>query len=295
MVAVDGSTLPISIDANDIETYSFNRGKNKKGYNAFHLHASYDLLEHTYDDVIIEGEAKYNENAAFIDIIDRYTGKKAIFIADRNYESYNLFEHISHSDNKFLIRIKNYDSNGMLKGMHISLSGECDVDVSRIVTFKHTKEVKKNSEKYRFFPKKIRFEYLNNNVPYYRFKCRIVRIKISNDNYECIAINLDRDEFSLEKIKKIYTMRWEIETAFRELKYTIGLNAFHAKKRELIKQEIYARLILHNFCERIIRKIEIPKKERKYQYQVNFTRSIHILRDFLKIKKVENIHLILNH
>lgn len=35
-------------------------------------------------------------------------------------------------------------------------------------------------------------------------------------------------------------MRWGIETAFRELKYTIGITAFHAKKRELIKQEIYA-------------------------------------------------------
>ena len=27
------------------------------------------------------------------------------------------------------------------------------------------------------------------------------------------------------------------------------------------------------------------QKERKYQYQVNFTRSIHILRSFLRIKK----------
>lgn len=155
LVAIDGSTLPISIDVNDIETYLFNCGKNKKGYNAFHLHASYDLLEHTYDDIIIEGEAKYNENAAFIDIIDRYTGKKAIFIADKNYESYNLFEHVSHSDNKFLIRIKDYDSNGMLKGMHISLSGECDVDISRIVTFKQTKEVKKYPENIDFFLKKF--------------------------------------------------------------------------------------------------------------------------------------------
>lgn len=139
LIAVDGSTLPIAIDANDIETYSFNRGKNKKGYNAFHLHASYDLLEQNYDDIIIEGEAKYNGNVAFIDIIDGYTGKKAIFIVDRNYESYNLFEHVSHLDNKFLIRIKDYNRNGMLKGMHISLSGECDVDVSRIVTFKKKK------------------------------------------------------------------------------------------------------------------------------------------------------------
>lgn len=90
-----------------------------------------------------------------------------------------------------------------------------------------------------------------------------------------------------KKSKKLYNIRWGIEIAFRELKYAIGLNAFHAKKRELIKQEIYARLILHNFCERIIRKIKIPKKERKYHYQVNFTRSVHILRSFLRIKKVE--------
>lgn len=31
---------------------------------------------------------------------------------------------------------------------------------------------------------------------------QIVRIKIGDDNYKCIVTNLDRDEFSLEKIKK---------------------------------------------------------------------------------------------
>jgi len=57
----------------------------------------------------------------------------------------------------------------MLKGMHISLSGECDVDVSRIVTFKK-KEVKEHPEKYKFFPEKIRFDYLDNDVPYCHFQ-----------------------------------------------------------------------------------------------------------------------------
>ena len=37
-------------------------------------------------------------------------------------------------------------------------------------------------------------------------------------------------------------MRWGIETAFRELKYAIGLTCFHAKNPEYIKQEIYAKL-----------------------------------------------------
>ena len=120
--AIDASTLPISYNNSDTETYSFNHGIDKKGFNAFHLNAAYDLLEHTYDDVIIEGESKYNENAAFIDIVDRYKNKNTIFIADRNYESYNLFEHVVHSKNKYLIRIKDFNSNGMLRGMHITLS-----------------------------------------------------------------------------------------------------------------------------------------------------------------------------
>jgi len=37
-------------------------------------------------------------------MVYRYKGKKAIFIADRGYESYNNFEHVVHSGNKYLIR-----------------------------------------------------------------------------------------------------------------------------------------------------------------------------------------------
>ena len=71
-------------------------------------------------------------------------------------------------------------------------------------------------------------------------------------------------------------MRWGIETSFRELKYAIGLNSFHSRKRDFIKQEIYARLTLYNFCERIIKKVTLPKRKRKYDYQINFTRAFHI-------------------
>ena len=59
----------------------------------------------------------------------------------------------------------------------------------------------------------------------------------------------------------------------------------HSKKRKLIWQEIYARIILYNFCQRIVQEIKIPKKDkRKYEYQVDFTRSFHILRHFLNKK-----------
>ena len=47
---------------------------------------------------------------------------------------------------------------------------------------------------------------------------------------EVIMTNLSQEEFSASEIKKIYGMRWGIETSFRDLKYTIGLNYYHSKK-----------------------------------------------------------------
>lgn len=59
------------------------------------------------------------------------------------------------------------------------------------------------------------------------------------------------------------------------------MNAFHSKKHNSIKQEIYARLLFYNFFERIIRKTrpKISKHKSKYEYQINFIRAFHIIRD----------------
>lgn len=95
---------------------------------------------------------------------------------------------------------------------------------------------------------------------------------------ECILTNLDEKDFPIEEIKRLYGWRWGIERSFRELKYTIGLTNFHAKKVEYILQEIFARLTIYNFCERIITTIAIQQKNRKYTYQTNFTVAVFICR-----------------
>lgn len=82
-------------------------------------------------------------------------------------------------------------------------------------------------------------------------KVRIVRIQLNTGEYETIATSLDREKFPPERIKDLYHKRWGIETSFRELKYSIGVTNFHAKKQKSVLQEIFARLIMYNFCERI--------------------------------------------
>ena len=100
--------------------------------------------------------------------------------------------------------------------------------------------------------------------------------------FRSIITNLSKKEFSVEKIKEIYHMRWGIETSFRELKYAIGLTNFHSKKTVYIIQEIFARLTMYNFCEIITTHVVIHQKDRKYSYQVNFTMAISICLHYFK-------------
>ena len=286
LLAIDGSVLPIDNSITDEDTTLINPIHPEQSYSAFHLNASYDLLECTYNDLIIQGQAKMNENEAFLQLVYRYKGHKAIFIGDRYYESFNGFEHVVHSGNKYLIRVKDIHSKSSItRSFGPFLDDEFDIDVSRLLTRRQTNHIKEHPEIYKFMPQNQPFDYFdeNKNVPY-EFHTRIVRFKITDDTYECIMTNLSRDEFSIDEIKELYHKRWGIETSFRELKYAIGLSALHSKKRELIKQEIFARLILYNFSQRIIQKIKLKKQKRKYIYQVNFTRAFHIIREFLRKK-----------
>lgn len=291
LLACDGSDLPIARKPEDPTTY-FQALPYKKGYNQIHLNALYDLRSRTYVDAIIQYGRQQNEDKAMCDMVDRYRGdQKTIFIADRGYENYNLFAHIHESKQFYLIRAKDLHSNGIISSLKKLLPNDTetfDETVTVTITKKQTKEVKSHPEKYRVIMKKTIFDYVD---PYknqfYDIKMRIVRFPISDKNYECIITNLPYETFTSEEIKKLYHMRWGIETSFRELKYAVGLTNFHAQKKEYIIQEIWARLILYNFCEAITVRtvLKLSKRQRKYEYQLNYTRAIHICRYFLSIRK----------
>ena len=292
LLAIDGSMTLISKDKYDRETYHKQISRNKDNsnwYNGYHINAMYDLMSHLYTDIIIQGENHCEEVKSSIEMVDRYNGPSAIFIADRNYGAYNLFEHIKYTNNKYLIRVKDITSGTSLaKSLcsNLDLNDEFDVDIERTLTRRATNEIKAHPEIYKFLPQNANFDYLSKEKPYYDFKCRIVRFKIANDSYECIITNLDRDDFPPEEIKELYNMRWTIETSFRELKYAVDLSAYHAKNRNSIKQEIYARIIFSNLSEMIIQNVK-PKKSirnRIHEYKINATRAFHTIRKFFKTK-----------
>ena len=272
----------------DSKTTFYKANNSNKPFLAYHLNTSYDLLECTYDDIVLQGNAVMNENGAFNEIVDRYDGPKAIFIADRGYESINSFVKVGMKNNKYLIRVKDIHSRtSVLRSFGPFPDAEFDMHVRRTLTTKQTNEIKAHPEIYKFVPKNQRFDFFDGS-PYFDFECRVVRFKISDDTYESIITNLDESEFNIQDIKELYHLRWEIETSYRELKYHLDLNTLHSKKRMFIEQEIYAKLVLYNFCSRVSNNIKIKEKDRKYEYQLNYVRAFHIIRNYLKEKGGKN-------
>ena len=211
LLAVDGSDLNIWHNPNDADTY-FQSAPDSKGFNQLHLNAMYDLCNKLYVDVCIQPSRKENEFRALTDMTDRSNiSGDVIVVADRGYESYNVFAHIEQKGWKYAIRVKDIMSNGILSGLKLPNKDEFDVNIHRILTRKQTKETKSNPELYKFVPINSTFDYLDLHTNmFYPITFRVVRFKISDGAYETIITNLDSERFSSEKIKKLYHLRWGI-------------------------------------------------------------------------------------
>ena len=203
-------------------------------------------------------------------------------MADRGYESFNIFAHLILKGMYFVIRMKKINSNGILSAYDLPDS-EFDTHIRTTLTRRHTKETLGNPNTYTILQPSTDFDFLDENCMYYDIEFRIVRIRLDNGTYICIATNLSEEKFPLEEINKLYRMRWSEETSFRELKYTIGLINWHSSKYDGILQEINAHMILYNFCELVTSHAKVKKsKNTKHVYKINFAIAVNIYRAYLK-------------
>ena len=139
------------------------------------------------------------------------------------------------------------------------------------------------SDQYRHICRNVPMDYISAECPEYHMSLRVVRFQLPGGTFENLITNLPDLEFSLDDFRDLYHMRWDEETAYRDLKYPLCLKAFHSKKYEYTVQEVWARAVLHNFCMEITIHVKIPRKNTKHVYQANYSESIKICRDFLRI------------
>lgn len=294
VLAIDGSDLHVPTNPKDKDSY-FPRINDQRPYNLLHLNALYDVCGKIYVDTIIQKSRNSNENQALIDMVDRNAGTMdTLIIADRGYESYNALAHIQEKGWKFLFRVKDATSSGgIANGLDLPQDNEYDIFINLHLSAGRTKdhwELYKNKNTYKRISHPENFDFFINPagerdvLMFYHLPFRILKIKLSEDTYETIITNLPAETFSLSEIKKLYSMRWGIETSFRDLKYPLGLLNFHARKTDLIYQEIYAHLLLYNFVSLIMSSHKLECLTRKHDYKSSFSIAIHASRLFIKGK-----------
>lgn len=294
LLAADGSA--ISMPRNPHSETFIQPKMNPEGYNQFHLNAVYDLLDRSYFDVELQPGVKMDERAALINILDRNIfNEKTIIITDRGYEGYNMFAHFIETDRvDFVCRVKNGSSGALAEIERLPME-ELDRCLSIGITTSQTNDDKVHKRRYiptgskkgKTLSPNTRIRRWDFESPY-TLNVRVVRFLLDTGDYETIVTSLPKNEFSINDIKKLYHMRWGIETSFRELKYFVGLINLHGKSDTFVAQEIYAALIIYNFCEWITGEAVVRNSAKNIHiYQVNYSMAFFLCRNYFK-KRVQS-------
>lgn len=288
VLAVDGSALNIARNPKS-ESYMVNTSA-PRGYNQLHINPLYDVMNKLYVSCVVQPQPKMDEIGALAFMLSWYGfDEKTLIVADRGYESYNTFAHFMKrgSNAKFLIRVKQ-NKSAMREIAKLPMT-ELDTNVSFTITTTQTKADKENNHIFvqtrksadRTYSAKTRNARWEYRSPY-PMTIRVVRFELSTGEYETLATNLP-ESFTLQEIKELYHARWGIETAFRELKYSIRLINLHGRSDEFAKQEIFASMIMSNFCSRIVNQCVLKAKETNvHEYRVNMKMAIYLCREFLQ-------------
>lgn len=295
LLAVDGTA--VNLPRNPASPSFVQNEGIPNGVNQLHVTPVYDILSRTFADLVIQPEPKKDEIGALVEMLERNTfSQKALIIRDRGFESYNLIAHCLEKSNvDFLIRVK--QSRSAMREVAKLPMMEVDCNIGFTITTTQTNEDKKNGYIYLQVPKKSKAGAKTRRGRWdfpspYPMRFRICRFLLANGEFETVATSLPTF-VTLEDIKELYHLRWGLETAFRDWKYTMGLVNLHGRSDTFAEQEIYASLTAFNFASRICREVVIRQpKDGVYAYKVNFKMAVMLCREFIRISNADGEKLI---
>lgn len=305
--AVDGSDFNIPYQSKSKYAINIQNGRPRKDgeptkpFSQLHGNLLFNLTDRTYEDIIIQPKSSCDERSAAIDMFNRlHPDNSYIVIMDRGYDGFNMIEHGNrlNGDGYYVIRTK--AGAGGIKEIAQLPDEECDFDMDFWVTTSGKFYLdNKDKEEHLHFINCPRNPHTTSYSPNTRnrrwdfkqfehVKCRVCKFLINDadtgkEAWEVLITNLNRFEFPLRKMKELYHMRWDIETAFRELKYALGAVQFHSRKDEFVEIELIAHLIMFNAVSRTINKIKVPQsKSKKYKYVISFKDAVTLIRKYYR-------------
>ena len=286
LLAADGSDLKSGAYPGDPASYRAGTER-QHGWNLWHLNALYDLQNGIYTDVIVQKEHEKNEKAALCAMVDRSAlSGPVILLADRGYEACNNLAHLERKGWNYLIRLRD-KNRAVAYGLKLPDTAQFDIPVQITLGRPTVRQLEQQGlvvpASYYRVPPQMTFDDLElESAGFAVLSFRIVRIEIENGHTELLITNLDPKRFPSAALKRLYAMRWGIETSFRSLKYAVGLIHLHAKKPDLVLQEIFASFLIFNFTQASTWAVDTAQGASKYQCRVNFSDAVFVCCAFLR-------------
>lgn len=289
LLAVDGSSLKSASYPEDPGSHRPGT-EHQHGWNLHHINALCDLENGIFADVFVQKEHEKNELKALCEMVDRSPiSGPAILLADRNYEAYNNLAHLEKKRWNYVIRLR---EKGRKSVAGVLLPEQQEFDISFRLTLGRLTERQLAQrgipvpKPYYRVPNSVTFDFLEpGSDKFYTLPIRVVRMCLGEGKTETLLTNLDEVQFPPAELKQLYARRWGIETSFRGLKYATGLVYLHAKKPDLILQEIFFSFIVYNFTMAASWNIDTTKGHSKYKRHVNFSAAVALCCDFLRKRK----------
>jgi hypothetical protein len=120
-----------------------------------------------------------------------------------------------------------------------------------------------------------------------RIQVRVIKFTLDSGETETLITNITDRRLGKEAFKKLYFLRWPVETKFDIVKNKLQLENFNTRTVEGIQQDFFAAMYLTNYAAAALSDargdIEDARvdKDNKYKYKANTNELIGILKDRL--------------
>jgi len=258
--AIDGSTIQIPDSKENLQIFGANPNKYEKDTPLASVSALYDIMNDILIDVHLN-TYRFNERDSaklHIDFLPDFPNSIVIF--DRGYPSEDLFRFLQQKDVFFLMRVPK--------------------------TFK--KAINDETDTFFTYPaKKIENE----------LTLRSIHFPLENGNEEYLVTNLMPEQISESCFRELYSLRWGIESKYRELKNRLEIENFNSLKPVGIKQEFFAAMFLSNLSaiikkesDRLIAEdLSVPKK---HSYQSNRSYILNRIKSLIVVLLKSNVSIV---
>lgn len=247
--AIDGSKISLPSD-NSLREYFGTTGRAKTAPTA-QGSMCYDVLNDIVVDALIEPMSLSERVLAkkHIECVNTVApDKQKLFIFDRGYASFELINQLESEGSHYVMRVR--------KKFNLEVDNQVEED-GHVVLCKARKTV---------------------NV-------RVIKVLLDSGDTETLITNLMDESLMPKDFKKLYFMRWSVETAYDIVKNKLEIENFTTRTIEGIKQDFYATMYLKNFMASM--EIDVAEdvkqaqgdKDNKYEYKINQNEMVGILKD----------------